>query len=210
MHAAAHLDRTALRRLQGQRLSRLLVDTYGRNPFYRRKFDDAGIRLDALRFPADLPALPLHHQGRADCRPGSESALGDGAQRAARALHALLSDLFDDRSAAALDRHERELAMDARLLEDGVSRRRASDRRSRVLSVLVRTVSGLLGGVRGRQPDGPALRARRRDVEPGAAGDDRAVEATVVCCTPTYALRLAEVAAAGRPDRPLAANSVRL
>ena len=34
-----------------------------------------------------------------------------------------------------------------------------------------------------------------------------AIGATVVCCTPTYALRLAEVAAQERPDRPLAESA---
>jgi phenylacetate-CoA ligase len=37
-----------------------------------------------------------------------------------------------------------------------------------------------------------------------------AVRATVICCTPTYALRLAEVAAEERRSRPLAENSVRV
>jgi phenylacetate-CoA ligase len=37
-----------------------------------------------------------------------------------------------------------------------------------------------------------------------------AVGATVVCCTPTYALRLAEVAEAEFPERPLATNTVRM
>jgi phenylacetate-CoA ligase len=37
-----------------------------------------------------------------------------------------------------------------------------------------------------------------------------AVGATVVCCTPTYALRLAEVAAEQRLERPLSAGSVRV
>jgi len=32
----------------------------------------------------------------------------------------------------------------------------------------------------------------------------------VVCCTPTYALRLAEIAAQGRPQRPLAESTVRV
>jgi phenylacetate-CoA ligase len=36
------------------------------------------------------------------------------------------------------------------------------------------------------------------------------VGATVVCCTPTYAMRLAEVAALERPDRPLAESRVRM
>lgn len=37
-----------------------------------------------------------------------------------------------------------------------------------------------------------------------------AVGATVVCCTPTYALRLAEIAAQERPQRPLAESTVRV
>jgi phenylacetate-CoA ligase len=36
------------------------------------------------------------------------------------------------------------------------------------------------------------------------------VGATVVCCTPTYALRLAEIAAHERPHRPLAESTVRV
>ena len=36
------------------------------------------------------------------------------------------------------------------------------------------------------------------------------VGVTVVCCTPTYALRLAEVAAVQGPDRPLSEGGVRL
>ena len=58
MHQAAHLNRTALEALQGQRLSRLMSETHRRNAFYRQKFDEAGVRVDALRLPADLPALP--------------------------------------------------------------------------------------------------------------------------------------------------------
>jgi phenylacetate-CoA ligase len=37
-----------------------------------------------------------------------------------------------------------------------------------------------------------------------------AIGATVVCCTPTYALRLAEIAAQERPGRPLAQSTVRV
>ena len=37
-----------------------------------------------------------------------------------------------------------------------------------------------------------------------------AIGATVVCCTPTYALRLAEIAAQERPGRPLAESTVRV
>ena len=45
------------------RLSRLIQDIHGRNPFYTRKLDAAGVRPGALRFPADLAALPLTTRG---------------------------------------------------------------------------------------------------------------------------------------------------
>jgi phenylacetate-CoA ligase len=41
------------------RLSRLVQNIYGRNPFYTAKFDAAGIRPRELEFPADLAKLPL-------------------------------------------------------------------------------------------------------------------------------------------------------
>ncbi len=41
------------------RLFRLIQIVHGRNPFYTRKFDAAGIRPAALTFPADLRRLPL-------------------------------------------------------------------------------------------------------------------------------------------------------
>src|SRR5688572_1221688 len=42
-----------------QRLSQLLHDVYGRNPFYTRKLDAAGLDVRALRFPDDLRRLPM-------------------------------------------------------------------------------------------------------------------------------------------------------
>lgn len=53
------LDRKALSALQGRRLSALLLDIYRRNPFYTRKLDEAGIRLDELTLPDDLDRLPF-------------------------------------------------------------------------------------------------------------------------------------------------------
>ena len=41
------------------RLSQLLAAIYGRNQFYTRKLDAAGVQLGALRFPDDLATLPL-------------------------------------------------------------------------------------------------------------------------------------------------------
>jgi len=42
-----------------ERLSALLRYIYGRNPFYTSKLDAAGVDLSSLRFPADLSKLPL-------------------------------------------------------------------------------------------------------------------------------------------------------
>ena len=41
------------------RLAGLIKYVYGRNPFYTRKLDAAGIDLESLRFPDDLSKLPL-------------------------------------------------------------------------------------------------------------------------------------------------------
>ena len=46
-------------RLAAERLSALIQHIYLRNPFYTRKFDAAGIDPASLTFPADLPRLPL-------------------------------------------------------------------------------------------------------------------------------------------------------
>jgi hypothetical protein len=42
-----------------ERLSQLIRDIYGRNPFYTRKLDAVGVRPDTLRFPSDLTKLPV-------------------------------------------------------------------------------------------------------------------------------------------------------
>src|SRR6185295_15009512 len=44
---------------QGERLKGLLARVYGRSPFYTRKLDRSGLRVDALLFPGDLSKLPL-------------------------------------------------------------------------------------------------------------------------------------------------------
>ena len=56
---AERRDRISLATLQGRRLLRLLGDIHGRNPFYTRKLDEAGIRLELLNLPDDFHTLPL-------------------------------------------------------------------------------------------------------------------------------------------------------
>ena len=56
---AERQDRKAIIAQQAARLSDLLQEIYGRNRFYTRKFDEAGLRPGALSFPKDLQRLPL-------------------------------------------------------------------------------------------------------------------------------------------------------
>jgi phenylacetate-CoA ligase len=53
------LERPALEQLQSDRLMALLTEVVPRNVFYRRKFADAGLDHAAIRGPADLCRLPL-------------------------------------------------------------------------------------------------------------------------------------------------------
>ncbi|HEX5000667.1 MAG TPA: AMP-binding protein [Terriglobia bacterium] len=53
------LGQDALGAVQGQRLGRLLMAVYGKNRFYTRKLDAAGIDIQNLRLPEDLARLPL-------------------------------------------------------------------------------------------------------------------------------------------------------
>ena len=57
--AEERLERDALAALQRDRLRGLLAGVYGRNAFYTRKLDAAGVRPEDLRSPEDLARLPL-------------------------------------------------------------------------------------------------------------------------------------------------------
>jgi phenylacetate-CoA ligase len=53
------LERDALASLQGRRLQELLRLIHGRNLFYTRRLDQAGVRIPTLRLPRDLATLPF-------------------------------------------------------------------------------------------------------------------------------------------------------
>lgn len=53
------LDRDALYARQGARLRELLTALHGRNPFYTRKLEGAGVNPTTFRFPDDLARMPL-------------------------------------------------------------------------------------------------------------------------------------------------------
>ncbi|MFS8569657.1 MAG: phenylacetate--CoA ligase [Thermaerobacter sp.] len=53
------MDRTQLQRLQLERLRQVLERTYHRVPFYRRRFEEAGVTPDDLRSLEDLARFPF-------------------------------------------------------------------------------------------------------------------------------------------------------
>ena len=53
------LERHALASLQGRRLQELLSHIHGRNLFYTRRLEEAGIHLPTLKLPRDLTTLPF-------------------------------------------------------------------------------------------------------------------------------------------------------
>ena len=57
--ATERLHRDELTARQGQRLSEMLTRIYGRNAFYTRKLDAAGVDVDGLRLLDDLTRLPM-------------------------------------------------------------------------------------------------------------------------------------------------------
>ena len=140
-------------------------------------------------FPADLSKLPLTTKAELIADQAAHPPWGTRAHRADRPLHALLPDLVDDRPPAALDRHERELAVDARLLEGGLSRRPRVEPGDRVffpfsfgpfLGFWTGFEAGCQLGLHCVPGGGMSSQLRLTMID--------AVGATVVCCTPTYAL----------------------
>src|SRR5262245_13942730 len=53
------LDRAAIHSRQERRVNELVTRIWGRNAFYTRKLEQAGIRIDGLRLPDDLSLLPM-------------------------------------------------------------------------------------------------------------------------------------------------------
>ena len=125
--------------------------------------------VDALRFPDDLATLPLTTKAElvADqaANPPWGTALTEPLERYTRYCQ---TSSTTGRPLRWIDTNESwQWMLDCwKAVYRGRARRAG---RSRVLSVLVRSVPRLLGRLRGRLPDGPALRARRRHVEPASA-----------------------------------------
>jgi phenylacetate-CoA ligase len=209
--ASGRIDRGVLRRTQASRLSQLLQRIYGRNPFYTRKLDAAGLRPETLTFPQDLARLPFtaKHELAADqeSAPPWGTNLTDAIERYTR-YNQTSSTM--GRPLRWLDTNESwQWMLDCWKAVYDAARVDVHDRIffpfsfGPFLGFWTAFEAGCQIGAHCIPAGGMSSQARLALID--------VVKPTVVCCTPTYALRLLEVAGqmqGGHPD--LSASSVRV
>ncbi len=209
--SAERADRSALAGLQGQRLQRLLARIHGPNRFYTTKLDRAGVRPDALDLPRDLSQLPLTTKTElvADqiAHPPWGTAFCEPIDQYTRYCQ---TSSTTGQPLRWVDTNENWQWM----LEcwKTVYRGARVDRHDRIffpfsfgpfLAFWTAFEAGCQIGAHCVPGGGMSSQLRLAMIE--------TIEPTVLCCTPTYALRLAEVAAEIRADhRPLSESSVRV
>jgi phenylacetate-CoA ligase len=204
------IDRRDLDAWQAERLAGLLKRVYGRNGFYTRKLDAAGIRVNELRFPDDLQALPLTTKAEliADqaAHPPWGTTLTEPLDRYTRYSQ---TSSTTGRPLRWIDTNESWQWM----LECWKTVYKAAGVGPGDRVFFPFSFGPFLGFWTGFEA---ACQMGIHSVPGGGMTSQQRLEiietvgATVVCCTPTYALRLAEVAAARKSERPLAASRVRV
>jgi phenylacetate-CoA ligase len=209
MHPAEHLDRDALQAWQGTRLSRLLSALHGRNPFYTAKLDRAKIRIDTLALPAELTRLPQTTKAELvadqEANPPWGTALTEPLASYTRYCQ---TSSTTGPPLRWIDTNQSwQWALDCWKAVYRAAHVTPGDRVFFPFS---------FGPFLGFWAGFDAASQMGLHVVPGGGMSSQmrlamidGVGATVVCCTPTYALRLAEVAAA-QGSRPLSESSVRV
>jgi len=209
----SNLDRLARRELsarQGERLTELLASIYGRSAFYTRKLDAAGIRIDALRLPDDLCRLPLTTKAEliADqtARPPWGTVFTEPLDHYTRYCQ---TSSTTGHPLRWIDTSESWQWM----LECWKPVYRAAGVHPGDRAFFPFSFGPFLGfwagfeagcqlGIHCVPGGGMTSQQRLAIIE--------AIGATVICCTPTYALRLAEVAAEHGGGRALSESRVRV
>jgi phenylacetate-CoA ligase len=210
MITAEHLDRDALAAVQGKRLAELIAAIYGRNAFYTQKLDAAGLSFDRLRFPRDLEKLPLTTKAELNAdqaaNPPWGTALTEPLERYTRYCQ---TSSTTGRPLRWIDTNESwQFLLDCWKAVYRGARVAVGDRVffpfsfGPFLGFWAGFEAGSQLGLHCIPGGGMSSQIRLALIE--------SVGATVVCCTPTYALRLAEIAEHERPLRPLAESTVRL
>lgn len=212
-HAFPEIERAdapGLTSYQAQRLSALLTAIYGRNVFYTRKLEAAGIRPDTLRLPADLHRLPLTTKAELvedqSANPPWGTALTEPIDHYTRYCQ---TSSTTGRPLRWLDTNESwQWMLDC---WKAVYRAARVDARDRIffpfsfgpfLGFWTAFEAGCQIGAHCIPGGGMSSQVRLGIIE--------SLAPTVVCCTPTYALRLAEVAASDGRAEALASSAVRV
>ena len=190
------VSREEMGRHQIQRLVELLNAVDGRNPFYTRKWSDAGVRVSRLDLPHDLEALPLTTKAELvadqDATPPWGTALTEPLERYTRYNQ---TSSTTGRPLRWLDTNESwQWALGC---WRAVYRAAHVDHTDRIffpftfgpfLSFWTAFEAGTQMGAHCVPAGGMSSEARLALID--------ILQPTVVCCTPTYALRLSEVAGA--------------
>jgi len=210
LQASGRTDRDILATDQSNRLAQLLRHVYGRNPFYTRKLDTAGLRPESLTFPRDLSRLPLTTKQELMADQQQTPPFGTNlTEPIAQYTRYNQTSSTTGRPLRWLDTNESWQWM----LEcwKAVYAGARVDARDRILfpfsfgpflGFWTAFEAGCQIGAQCIPAGGMTSHARLKMVEQ--------LQPTVVCCTPTYALRLLEVARE-MPNRALdlARSSVR-
>ena len=210
MHPAETLDRISLAAWQGRRLAQLLAAISGRNRFYTRKFEAAGVRPSTLTFPADLRRLPLTTKGELvddqAAHPPWGTALTEPLIHYTRYCQ---TSSTTGRPLRWIDTPDSWQWM----LDCWKAVYRAAHVTPGDRVFFPFSFGPFLGFWAGFEA---ACQMGLHAIPGGGMSSQMrlamldAVDATVLCCTPTYALRLAEVAAVDSALRPLSDGGVRL
>jgi len=195
---------------QAQRLETLLARVYHRSPFYRRKLDAAGVSPRLLRLPDELSALPLTTKDELvadqEASPPWGTVLTEPIERYTRYNQ---TSSTTGRPLRWPDTNESwQWMLDCWKAVYRAAHVEAADR------ILFAFSFGPFLGFwtafdAAWQIGAHAIPAGGMSSQQRLALID-ATSPTVVCCTPTYALRLAEVAfELNRRDAPLSRSSVR-
>jgi phenylacetate-CoA ligase len=191
-------------------LTRLVHNVYGRNPFYTRKLDASGLRPSDLRFPEDFSKLPL--TTKSELVADQQSSPPWGTNLTEPLDHYTRYNQTSSTTGSPLrwlDTNESWQWM----LEcwKAVYAGAKVGPRDRIffpfsfgpfLGFWTAFEAGCQIGAHCIPAGGMSSQARLALIE--------IVKPTVICCTPTYALRLLEVAADGDRRMNLASSSVRV
>ena len=202
------LDRSRLAECQGRRLSELLKKIDGRNQFYTRKFRDAGVDVVSLRFPGDFGRLPLTTKAELNADQAANPPWGTAlTEPLANYTRYCQTSSSTGRPLRWIDTNESWQW----LLECWKAVYRGAGLKAGERVFFPFSFGPFLGFWAGFEA-GPQIGLH---CVPGGGMSSQirlsmieAIGATVVCCTPTYALRLAEIAELER-RKPLSEGTVR-